>query len=126
VKDCRIVVRIYQDGFRRGNSDRLSARLIIGNFTTSRRQVISCRESTLQLRGRPSRGTGCQQSVQTGRTPPRGELVMLPRLSPGGLFLFCPLCWRSTRQLVPRFPVVRILVDPVEELFAAWLFALDR
>ena len=42
MKDCRIFVSIYQDGFRRGNSGRLSTRLIIGNFTTSRRQVTGC------------------------------------------------------------------------------------
>jgi hypothetical protein len=47
---------------------------------------------------------------------------MLPGLSLGGRFPFCQLCWRSTRQLIPRLPVVRILVDPVEQLFAAWLF----
>jgi hypothetical protein len=51
-------------------------------------------------------------------------LMMLPRLSAG--FLFCCLGWRSTRQLSPRLPVVRVLVDPVEQLLAAWLFALDR
>jgi hypothetical protein len=34
---------------------------------------------------------------------------------PGGLFLFCNLCWRFTRQLIPRFLVVRVLVDPVAD-----------
>jgi hypothetical protein len=50
--------------------------------------------------------------------------MMLPRCSPGGLFLFCNLCWRFTRQLIPRFLVVRIVVDPVKQLLTAWLLVL--
>jgi hypothetical protein len=44
---------------------------------------------------------------------------------PGGLFLFSPYP-RSTRKLIPRFTVVRVLVDPIEQLFAAWLLAPGR
>jgi hypothetical protein len=43
---------------------------------------------------------------------------------PGGLFLFCNLCWGFTRQLIPRFLVVRIVVDPVKQLFTARLLVL--
>jgi hypothetical protein len=50
--------------------------------------------------------------------------MMLPRCSPGGIFPFCHLCWRFTRQLIPRFPVVRIVVDPVKQLFTARLLVL--
>jgi hypothetical protein len=45
---------------------------------------------------------------------------------PGGLFLFCNLCWRFTRQLIPRFLVVRIVVDPVKQLFTARFLCLVR
>jgi hypothetical protein len=55
-----------------------------------------------------------------------GHRVMLPCLSPGWRFIVCRLCWRFTRQLIPRLPVVRILIDPVKQLFAAWLFVLGR
>jgi hypothetical protein len=41
---------------------------------------------------------------------------------PGGLFLFCNLCWRFTR----RFPVVRVLVDPVKQLLTARLIVLGQ
>jgi hypothetical protein len=44
---------------------------------------------------------------------------------PGKLFLFSPFL-RSTRKLIPRFTVVRVLVDPIEQLFAAWLLAPSR
>jgi hypothetical protein len=43
----------------------------------------------------------------------------------GKLFLFSPFL-RSTRKLIPRFTVVRVLVDPIEQLFAAWLLAPGR
>jgi len=41
-------------------------------------------------------------------------------------FFFFRLIPRSTRKLIPRFTVVRVLVDPIEQLFAAWLLAPGR
>jgi hypothetical protein len=73
---------------------------------------------------------------QNRADPGSRGLVTLPRLSfymarAGACVLFLLLllpivCWRSTRKLIPRFPVVRILVDPVEQLLASRLFALGR
>src|SRR6187200_1185923 len=56
------------------------------------------------------------------REPQRAPL---PPVLPGKLFLFSPFL-RSTRKLIPRFTVVRVLVDPIEQLLAAWLLAPTR
>jgi hypothetical protein len=51
----------------------------------------------------------------------RGRLA---RCSPA-LFVFFRLCWRVARELMPSFPIVRVLVDPVKQLFTARLLVLD-
>ncbi len=71
-------------------------------------------------------GANCARGLHVRTMPWQHHQLMLPGLSPGRLFLFCPLCWRFTRKLIPRLQVVWILVDPVEQLFTAWLLPLGR